>query len=70
MQLKDETILELQETLLQKADELRKDIKLTPEDKLEKVDVIFNTYKFLQHYEYNIGVLQKDLIKNKYERGR
>ena len=68
MQLKDEVILEIQEILLQKADELRKDTKLTPEDKLEKVDVIFNTYKFLQHYEYNIGVLQNNLDKNRYER--
>lgn len=61
MDLKQETIDEIQETLLQKADELRKNTTLSPADKLEKLNVIFNMYKILQNYDYNIDVLQKDL---------
>lgn len=65
MNLKQETIDEIQNMLLQKADELRKDTQMTPVDKLEKLNVILNTYKVLENYDYNIDVLQKDLLKNK-----
>lgn len=65
MNLKQKTIDEIQNMLLQKADELRKDTEMTPVDKLEKLNVILNTYKVLENYDYNIDVLQKDLLKNK-----
>ena len=65
MSIKDETIIELQEIMLQKADELRKDNTMIPEEKLEKLDVIFNIYKILSKYDYNIELLQKDLILKK-----
>lgn len=65
MDLKQQTIDEIQNMLLQKADELRKDKEMTPADKLEKLNVIFNTYKVLENYDYNIDVLQKDLLKHK-----
>ena len=65
MDLKQETIDEIQEMLLQKADELRKDKEMTPVDKLEKLNVILNTYKVLENYDYNIDILQKDLLKYK-----
>lgn len=67
MDLKQKTIDEIQEILLQKADELRQDKKMIPEEKLEKISVILNTYKFLQKYDHNIEVLQKDFIDKKYE---
>lgn len=67
MDLKQQTIDEIQNMLLQKADELRKDTKMTPADKLEKVNVILNTYKILQNYDYNIELLQKDLNNKKFE---
>ena len=65
MNLKQQTIDEIQDILLQKADELKKDTEMTPVDKLEKLNVILNTYKVLENYDYNIDVLQKDLLKNK-----
>ena len=65
MDLKQQTIDEIQEMLLQKADELRKDTEMTPSDKLERLNVILNTYKVLQNYDYNIDVLQKDLNRKK-----
>ena len=65
MDLKQQTIDEIQNMLLQKADELRKDTEMTPVNKLEKLNVIFNTYKILQNYDYNINVLQKNLLKHK-----
>lgn len=68
MSTKNEEIEELQKLLLVLADELRKDTKISLEDKLSKVDVILNTYKFLQKYDYNIELLQKDLEKKRYER--
>ena len=70
MDLKQQTIDEIQEILLQKADELRKDTEMTPVDKLEKLNVILNTYKVLENYDYNIDVLQKEVSKNKFERDR
>lgn len=65
MNLKQQTIDEIQDMLLQKADKLRKDKEMTPVDKLEKLNVILNTYKVLENYDYNIDVLQKNLLKNK-----
>lgn len=65
MNLKQQTIDEIQDMLLQKADELKKNTEMTPVDKLEKLNVILNTYKILQNYDYNIDILQKDLLKNK-----
>lgn len=65
MNLKQQTIDEIQDMLLQKADELRKDREMTPADKLERLNVILNTYKVLENYDYNIDILQKDLLKNK-----
>ena len=65
MNLKQETIDEIQDMLLQKADELRKDTEMIPADKLEKLNVILNIYKVLENYDYNIDILQKDLLKNK-----
>lgn len=65
MNLKQQTIDEIQDMLLQKADELRKDTEMTPVDKLEKLNVILNTYKVLENYDYNIDILQKDLLKYK-----
>lgn len=54
--------------LLQKADKLRQDTEMTPQDKLDILSVILNAYKFLEKYDYNIEVLQKELSKNKFER--
>ena len=65
MNLKQQTIDEIQEILLQKADELRKDTEMTPQDKLDILSVILNAYKFLEKYDYNIEVLQKDLDRKK-----
>lgn len=65
MNLKQQTIDEIQDMLLQKADKLRKDTEMTPVDKLEKLNVILNIYKVLENYDYNIDVLQKNLLKNK-----
>ena len=70
MDLKQQTIDEIQNMLLQKADELRKDTEMTPVDKLERLSVILNTYKILENYDYNIDVLQKEVSKNKFERNR
>lgn len=67
MNPKEEQIKELQDILLQKARELQQDTTMKPIDKLDKVDVILNISKILDNYDYNIQVLQKDLIRKKYE---
>ena len=67
MNLKQQTIDEIQDMLLQKADELRKDTTMKPIDKLEKVDVILNVCKILDNYDYNIDLLQKDYLYKKYK---
>lgn len=69
MNSKEEIINEIQESLLQKADILR-NADLNTSDKLDILNVILNTYKFLQNYDYNIAVLQKDLDSKEYDRGR
>ena len=40
---------------------------MTKSEKIDVIDVYYNTYKFLKDYKENVKILQKELVKNKYK---
>lgn len=63
----NKAIEELEKFISQKLDELEEDKTITKADKVDVIDVYYNTYKFLKDYKENVKILQKELVKNKYK---
>lgn len=60
-------IEELEKFISQKLDELEEDKTITKADKVDVIDVYYNTFKFLKDYKENVKILQKELAKNRYK---
>lgn len=58
---------ELEKFIVQKLNDLESDRTITKVDRLEVIDVYFNTYKFLKDYKNNVRILEEERIKNKYK---
>ena len=58
---------ELEKFIMQKLNDLESDRTITKIDRLEVIDVYFNTYKFLKDYKDNVRILEEERIKNKYK---
>lgn len=63
-------IEDLEKFISQKLDELEEDRTITKSEKIDVIDVYYNTYKFLKDYKENVKILQKELVKNKYNKER
>ena len=63
----NKAIEELEKFIFKKLNELDEDKTITKTDKLEVIDVYFNTYKFLKDYKKNVKILEEERVKNKYK---
>ena len=64
----NKAIEEIERFISKKLDEIEEDKTITKTDKVEVIDVYYNTYKFLKDYKENVKILQKELVKRKYEK--
>lgn len=62
----NKAIEELEKFISQKLDELE-DRTITKSEKIDVIDVYYNTFKFLKDYKENVKILQKELAKNRYK---
>ena len=62
---KEEIIDKIQDLLLKEGKILQSDKEIPIKDKLDKVDVVLNTFKFLNNYDENIEILNQHLRENK-----
>ena len=60
-------IEDLEKFISEKLDELEEDKTITKSDKIDVIDVYYNTYKFLKDYKQNVKTLEIERIKNKYK---
>lgn len=60
-------IEDLEKFISDKLDELEEDRTITKSEKIDVIDVYYNTYKFLKDYKENVKILQKELVKNRYK---
>lgn len=60
-------IEDLEKFISQKLDELEEDRTITKSEKIDVIDVYYNTFKFLKDYKENVKILQKELVKNRYK---
>lgn len=65
----NKAIEELERFISQKLDEIEEDKTITKSEKVDVIDVYFNTYKFLKDYKENVKVLNKEIVRRKFERG-
>lgn len=65
----NKAIEDLERFISQKLDEVEQDKTITKKEKVDVIDVYFNTYKFLKDYKENVKVLNKEIVKRKFERG-
>lgn len=65
----NKAIEELERFISQKLDEIEEDKTITKTEKVDVIDVYFNTYKFLKDYKENVKVLNKEIVRRKFERG-
>ena len=65
----NKAIEDLERFILQKLNEIEEDKTITKTEKIDVIDVYFNTYKFLKDYKENVKVLNKEIVKRKFERG-
>ena len=63
----NKAIEDLEKFISQKLDELEEDRTITKSEKIDVIDVYYNTYKFLKDYKENGKILQKELVKNRYK---
>lgn len=63
----NKAIEELEKFISEKLDELEEDRTITKADKVDVIDVYYNTFKFLKDYKENVKILQKELVKNRYK---
>lgn len=64
----NQAIEEIEKFISKKLDELEDDRTITKADKVDVIDVYYNTYKFLKDYKENIKILQKAISDKKYEK--
>lgn len=65
----NKAIEDLERFISQKLDEIEEDKTITKSEKIDVIDVYFNTYKFLKDYKENVKVLNKEIVRRKFERG-
>ena len=65
----NKAIKDLERFISQKLDEIEEDKTITKSEKVDVIDVYFNTYKFLKDYKENVKMLNKEIVKRKFERG-
>lgn len=65
----NKAIEDLEKFISQKLDEIEEDKTITKSEKVDVIDVYFNTYKFLKDYKENVKVLNKEIVRRKFERG-
>lgn len=65
----NKAIEDLEIFISQKLDEIEEDKTITKSEKVDVIDVYFNTYKFLKDYKENVKVLNKEIVRRKFERG-
>jgi len=58
---KEEMISKIQKALLKEVEFIRENPKISLDDKVTQVDVLFDTVKFLDNYDENIKVLNKHI---------
>ena len=63
----NKAIEELEKFIFKKLNELESDKTITKSDKIDVIDVYFNTYKFLKDYKNNVRILEEERLKNKYK---
>lgn len=63
----NKAIEELEKFISQKLDELEEDRTISKSEKIDIIDVYFNTFKFLKDYKQNVKTLEIERIKNKYK---
>lgn len=63
----NKAIEDLEKFISQKLDELEEDRTITKSEKIDVIDVYYNTFKFLKDYKENVKILQKELVKNRYK---
>ena len=63
----NKAIEDLEKFISKKLDEIEEDRTITKSDKVDVIDVYFNTYKFLKDYKKNVKILEEERIKNKYK---
>lgn len=65
----NKAIEDLERFISQKLDEIEEDKTITKSEKVDVIDVYFNTYKFLKDYKDNVKMLNKEIVRRKFERG-
>ena len=65
----NKAIEDLERFISQKLDEIEEDKTITKNEKVDVIDVYFNTYKFLKDYKQNVKMLNKEIVRRKFERG-
>lgn len=65
----NKAIEDLERFISQKLDEIEEDKTITKSEKIDVIDVYFNTYKFLKDYKENVKMLNKEIVRRKFERG-
>lgn len=64
----NQAIEEIEKFISKKLDELEEDRTITKAEKIDVIDVYYNTYKFLKDYKENVKILQKAISDKKYEK--
>ena len=65
----NKAIEDLERFISNKLDEIEEDKTITKSEKVDVIDVYFNTYKFLKDYKENVKMLNKEIVRRKFERG-
>ena len=66
MNLKEDTIEKLQDVLITEIEHIKEKKYISEKDRASVIDILFDTYKFLNNYDENVKILNK--TRNEIER--